>query len=193
MTSLPDSMIAITITVPGGPQVLRAERKAVPSPGEREILIRVTAAGVNRPDVLQRAGFYPPPKGASDLLGLEVAGEVVETGSGVERWKPGDRVCALTPGGCYAEFALVDESNALPVPDLGPFNIRVNTLLPGWVMTERQRREHLTPEGEARIDALQAIPTRIQPDDIAAMALFLAADDSALCTSQEFIVDGGWI
>ncbi|WP_329608203.1 SDR family oxidoreductase [Mesorhizobium muleiense] len=77
--------------------------------------------------------------------------------------------------------------------DLGPFNIRVNTLVPGWVMTERQRREHLTPEGEARIDALQAIPTRIQPDDIAAMALFLAADDSALCTSQEFIVDGGWI
>jgi putative PIG3 family NAD(P)H quinone oxidoreductase len=117
VTSLPDSMIAIAITVPGGPQVLRAERRAVPSPGEREILIRVTAAGVNRPDVLQRAGLYPPPKGASDLLGLEVAGEVAETGSGVKRWKPGDRVCALTPGGGYAEFALVDESNALPVPD----------------------------------------------------------------------------
>jgi putative PIG3 family NAD(P)H quinone oxidoreductase len=110
-------MIAITVTVPGGPQVLRAERRAVPSPGEREILIRVTAAGVNRPDVLQRAGLYPPPKGASDLLGLEVAGEVAATGSGVKRWKPGDRVCALTPGGGYAEFALVDESNALPVPD----------------------------------------------------------------------------
>ncbi|WP_206079170.1 NAD(P)H-quinone oxidoreductase [Allomesorhizobium camelthorni] len=110
-------MIAITITVPGGPQVLRAERRAVPSPGEREILIRVTAAGVNRPDVLQRAGLYPPPKGASDLLGLEVAGEVVAAGSGVKRWKPGDRVCALTPGGGYAEFAVVDESNALPVPD----------------------------------------------------------------------------
>ncbi len=117
LTSLPDSMIAIVITVPGGPHVLRAERRAVPSPGEREILIRVTAAGVNRPDVLQRAGLYPPPKGASDLLGLEVAGEVAETGSGVKRWKPGDRVCALTPGGGYAEFALVDESNALPVPD----------------------------------------------------------------------------
>jgi putative PIG3 family NAD(P)H quinone oxidoreductase len=117
VTSLPDSMIAIAITVPGGPQVLRAERRAVPSPGEREILIRVTAAGVNRPDVLQRAGLYPPPKGASDLLGLEVAGEVTETGSGVKRWKRGDRVCALTPGGGYAEFALVDESNALPVPD----------------------------------------------------------------------------
>lgn len=117
LTSRPDSMIAITITVPGGPQVLRAERRAVPSPGEREILIRVAAAGVNRPDVLQRAGLYPAPKGASDLLGLEVAGEVVATGSGVKRWKPGDRVCALTPGGGYAEFALVDESNALPVPD----------------------------------------------------------------------------
>lgn len=117
MTGLPDNMIAITITVPGGPQVLRAERRAVPSPGEGEILIRVTAAGVNRPDVLQRAGLYPPPKGASDLLGLEVAGEVVATGSGVKRWKLGDRVCALTPGGGYAEFALVDERNALPVPD----------------------------------------------------------------------------
>ena len=117
MTSLPDSMIAIAITAPGGPQVLRAERREVPSPGEREILIRTAAAGVNRPDVLQRAGLYPPPKGTSDLLGLEVAGEVVETGSGVKRWRPEDRVCALTPGGGYAEFALVDESNALPVPD----------------------------------------------------------------------------
>jgi NAD(P)-dependent dehydrogenase (short-subunit alcohol dehydrogenase family) len=77
--------------------------------------------------------------------------------------------------------------------DLGKFNIRVNTLLPGWVMTDRQIHEHLTPEGEARIDALQAIKTRLQPDDIAAMALFLGADDSRLCTSQEFIVDGGWI
>jgi putative PIG3 family NAD(P)H quinone oxidoreductase len=122
VTSLPDSMIAIAITVPGGPQVLRAERRAVPSPGEREILIRVTAAGVNRPDVLQRAGLYPPPKGASDLLGLEVAGEVMATGSGVKRWKPGDKVCALTPGGGYAEFALVDERNALPVPDGMPMD-----------------------------------------------------------------------
>jgi D-xylose 1-dehydrogenase len=77
--------------------------------------------------------------------------------------------------------------------DLGKFNIRANTLLPGWVMTERQLRLHVTPEGEARIDALQAIKTRIMPDDIAAMALFLASDDSRLCTSQEFIVDGGWI
>jgi NAD(P)-dependent dehydrogenase (short-subunit alcohol dehydrogenase family) len=77
--------------------------------------------------------------------------------------------------------------------DLGRFSIRVNTLVPGWVMTERQIREHLTPDGDARIDALQSITTRIQPDDIAAMALFLAADDSAMCTSQEFIVDGGWI
>lgn len=117
MSSLPDSMTAIAITEPGGPQVLRAERRAVPSPGASEILIRVAAAGVNRPDVLQRAGLYPAPRGASDLPGLEVAGEVAAAGSGVERWKPGDKVCALTPGGGYAEFALVDESNALPVPD----------------------------------------------------------------------------
>ena len=116
MTGLPGSMIAIAITEPGGPQVLKAERRTVPLPGEREILVRVAAAGVNRPDVLQRAGLYPAPKGASDLPGLEVAGEVAATGSGVGRWKPGDSVCALTPGGGYAEFALVDESNALPVP-----------------------------------------------------------------------------
>ncbi|WP_157015737.1 NAD(P)H-quinone oxidoreductase [Mesorhizobium xinjiangense] len=110
-------MTAIAITEPGGPEVLKPESRPLPSLGDSEILIRVAAAGVNRPDVLQRAGAYPPPKGASDLPGLEVAGTVAAVGSNVSRWKAGDTVCALTPGGGYAEYALVDQSNALSIPD----------------------------------------------------------------------------
>lgn len=87
-----------------------------PVPGRGEVLIRVAAAGVNRPDIVQRAGFYPPPPGASPVLGLEVAGEVVSVGEGVERYTIGDRVCALTNGGGYAEFAAVPERQCLPVP-----------------------------------------------------------------------------
>jgi putative PIG3 family NAD(P)H quinone oxidoreductase len=109
-------MLAVSIGEAGGPEVLRVEPMPVPSPGPTEILIRVAAAGVNRPDLLQRAGLYPSPKGASEILGLEVAGTVHAVGSEVTRWKPGDRVCALTPGGGYAEYALVDASNTLPVP-----------------------------------------------------------------------------
>ena len=117
MIGLPESMTVIAISAPGGPEVLKAEQRPVPVPAENEILIRVAAAGVNRPDVLQRAGSYPPPKGSSDLLGLEVAGEVAAVGTGVSRWKVGDRVCALTPGGGYAEYVLVDGSSALPIPE----------------------------------------------------------------------------
>jgi len=113
---LPAAMTAIAITEPGGPMVLKPEKRPLPLPGPGEILIRVKAAGVNRPDVLQRQGAYPPPPGASDLPGLEVAGEVAALGEGVKRWRIGDAVTALTPGGGYAEFCLVDESNALPVP-----------------------------------------------------------------------------
>lgn len=113
---LPDTMTAIVITEPGGPRVLKPEKRPLPQPGPGEILVRVKAAGVNRPDVLQRQGAYPPPPGASDLPGLEVAGEVAAAGEGVKRWKVGDSVTALTPGGGYAEFCLVHETNALPVP-----------------------------------------------------------------------------
>ncbi|WP_425299225.1 NAD(P)H-quinone oxidoreductase [Pseudaminobacter soli (ex Zhang et al. 2022)] len=109
-------MTVIAISQPGGPMVLKPERRDVPVPGEGEILIKVRAAGVNRPDVLQRKGAYPPPPGASDLPGLEVAGEVAATGPGVKRWRVGDQVCALAPGGGYAEYCKVHESNALPVP-----------------------------------------------------------------------------
>ena len=96
--------------------MLKPEKRDLPELREGEILIAVRAAGVNRPDVLQRMGAYPPPPGASDLPGLEVAGEVAALGPDVKRWRLGDRVCALTPGGGYAEYCRVHETNALPLP-----------------------------------------------------------------------------
>ncbi len=114
--SLPQKMTAIAITEPGGPLVLKPEKRDLPVPGEGEILIKVRAAGVNRPDVLQRKGAYPPPRGASDLPGLEAAGEVAALGPGVARWRVGDLVTALTPGGGYAEYVAAPETSALPIP-----------------------------------------------------------------------------
>lgn len=113
---LPATMTAIAISAPGGPMALKPEKRPLPLPGPGEILVRVRAAGVNRPDVLQRRGAYPPPPGASDLPGLEVAGEVAALGEGAERWNVGDTVTALTPGGGYAEYCRVHASNALPLP-----------------------------------------------------------------------------
>jgi putative PIG3 family NAD(P)H quinone oxidoreductase len=113
---IPDKMMAVAITEPGGPLVLKPERRLVPEPGEREILIKVRAAGVNRPDVMQRLGKYPPPPGASDLPGLEVSGVVAAAGSAAPRWRVGDEVCALTNGGGYAEYVTVEATNALPLP-----------------------------------------------------------------------------
>jgi NADPH2:quinone reductase len=114
--TLPATMKAIKIRKPGGPEVLELGELARPEPGPGEILIRVSAAGVNRPDTFQRMGLYPPPPGAPETPGLEVAGEVVATGPGVTRWKAGDRVCALVGGGGYAEFCPAHEAHALPVP-----------------------------------------------------------------------------
>ena len=115
-STLPTKMTAIAISEPGGPSVLKPEKRDVPQPDEGEILIRVRAAGVNRPDVQQRKGLYPAPPGASDLPGLEVAGEVAALGEATKRWRVGDAVCALTPGGGYAEYVAVHESHALPMP-----------------------------------------------------------------------------
>jgi len=115
-TAIPNSMTAIAITEYGGPMVLKPEERPVPRPKPGEILIKVKAAGVNRPDVSQRKGHYPPPPGASDLPGLEAAGEVVAVGADVSRWQIGDSVTALTAGGAYAEYCVAHESNALPVP-----------------------------------------------------------------------------
>jgi NADPH2:quinone reductase len=113
---LPETMTVIEATGPGGPEVLAPATRRVPEPGSGEVLIGVVAAGINRPDVLQRQGLYPPPKGASDLLGLEVAGKVVARGPDAAQFKEGDLVCALVNGGGYAEFAVAPESVTLPVP-----------------------------------------------------------------------------
>lgn len=115
--SLPETMRAVEIAEPGGPEVLRAVTRPVPVPGAGEILIRIRAAGVNRPDALQRSGAYDPPPDASDLPGLEAAGEVAAVGPGVAEWEVGDAVCALLPGGGYAEYAVTHADHALPVPE----------------------------------------------------------------------------
>lgn len=109
-------MKAIEISSHGGPEVLRLTDRPEPRATGREVLIKVRAAGVNRPDILQRMGLYPPPPGASDLPGLEVSGVVADIGEAVKRWKKGDEVCALLTGGGYAEYALADEGSVLPVP-----------------------------------------------------------------------------
>jgi NADPH2:quinone reductase len=109
-------MRAIQIEKPGGPEVLRAAERPRPEPRPHEILVKVAAAGVNRPDVLQRMGLYAVPPDASDLPGLEIAGEVAGCGAAVKMWQPGDKVCALTHGGGYAEYCVTPEVQALPVP-----------------------------------------------------------------------------
>ena len=117
MNTLPATMTAIEITTAGGPEVLQAADIPVPAPADAEVLIKVIAAGVNRPDCLQRQGLYPPPPGASEIPGLEVSGIVTGTGANTSRYKPGDKVCALLTGGGYAEYCAVPEVQCLPVPD----------------------------------------------------------------------------
>jgi NADPH2:quinone reductase len=113
-------MTAIGIRAAGGPEVLEPQQRPVPKPAAGEILVKVLAAGVNRPDVMQRQGLYPPPPGAPDIPGLEIAGEVVALGDGAKRWKIGDRVMALVIGGGYAEYCAAHESHALPMQQLSP-------------------------------------------------------------------------
>ena len=114
--SLPDRIQVIEISRPGGPEVLTLAMRPLPRPKPGEVLIRVAAAGVNRPDCLQRAGTYAPPPGASDLPGLEVAGTVVALGEGVTQWSEGDQVCALTPGGGYAQYCVTPAGHCVPPP-----------------------------------------------------------------------------
>ena len=115
-SNLPATMKAVEMSAPGGPEVLRLADRPLPQPTAGEVLIRVAAAGVNGPDLMQRKGLYPAPAGAPDLLGLEVSGEVVAAGAQVQRWSVGDRVTALTNGGGYAEYCTVDAQHCLPVP-----------------------------------------------------------------------------
>ena len=114
---IPNIMRVVEIPAPGGPEVLTPASREVPKPGHNRVLIKVTAAGVNRPDCLQRAGLYAPPPTASDLPGLECSGVVAAKGPGVTRWDVGDRVCALLPGGGYAEYATTHQDHALPIPE----------------------------------------------------------------------------
>src|SRR5207248_10472741 len=120
MATLPGQMNCIGIPKPGGPEALVLEQRPIPAPGKNEVLVNVAAAGVNRPDVAQRRGFYPPPPGASDVPGLEIAGEVVALGESTSRFKLGDKVMALVPGGGYAEYCTAAELCALPVPPALP-------------------------------------------------------------------------
>jgi NADPH2:quinone reductase len=115
--TLPTTMRAIAISAPGGPEVLQPVEVDVPSPGPGEILIKITAAGINRAEAQQRAGAYKPPPGASPLPGLECAGHVAALGAGVQQWAIGDAVCALLPGGGYAEYAMTAADHALPIPE----------------------------------------------------------------------------
>lgn len=114
--SLPSSMTVIQITTPGGPDVLTPAQRSLPEPAAGDVLIRVAAAGVNRPDCLQRQGNYPPPAGASDLPGLEVAGTIVALGPNVTDWRVGDKICALLTGGGYAEYCVAPAAQCLPAP-----------------------------------------------------------------------------
>src|ERR1700744_6111680 len=116
MEKVPSQMTVICISKPGGPDVLLPEVRAVPAPGPGEILVKVAAAGVNRPDVAQRSGSYPPPPGASDLPGLEIAGEVVAVGTGATRHKVGDKVMSLVAGGGYAQYCIAQDGQAMAVP-----------------------------------------------------------------------------
>ena len=109
-------MKVITISKPGGPEVLTLAERAVPEPKAGEVLVKVAATGVNGPDMMQRKGLYPAPAGASDLLGLEISGEVTAVGAGVTRWKVGDPLCGLTNGGGYAEYCLIDANHCLSIP-----------------------------------------------------------------------------
>jgi NADPH:quinone reductase len=118
MAALPTTMTAIGIKAAGGPDMLVPETRPLPVPSAGEILVKVAAAGVNRPDVMQRMGLYPPPPGAPDIPGLEIAGEIVAVGADVRRWKVGDHVMALVVGGGYAEYCIAHESHALPISGL---------------------------------------------------------------------------
>lgn len=114
---IPETMKTIEIREPGTTEVLIQGNRPVPQPSADEVLVKVIAAGVNGPDIVQRRGHYPPPKGASDLLGLEVSGNVIAVGKNVSRWQVGDRICALTNGGGYAEYVAIEAAHCLPLPD----------------------------------------------------------------------------
>jgi putative PIG3 family NAD(P)H quinone oxidoreductase len=133
MEKLPAQMTVVGISKPGGPEVLLPETRSVPAPGPGEILVKVLAAGVNRPDVAQRSGAYPPPPGASDLPGLEIAGEVVALGTGATKHKLGDKVMSLVAGGGYAQYCIAQDAQAMTVP--ASLSIQEAGAIPETLMT----------------------------------------------------------
>jgi putative PIG3 family NAD(P)H quinone oxidoreductase len=133
MEKLPAQMTVVGISKPGGPEVLLPETRSVPVPGPGEILVKVLAAGVNRPDVAQRSGAYPPPPGASDLPGLEIAGEVVALGTGATKHKLGDKVMSLVAGGGYAQYCIAQDAQAMTVP--ASLSIQEAGAIPETLMT----------------------------------------------------------
>src|SRR5947208_5906352 len=133
MEKLPAQMTVVAISKPGGPEVLIPEQRALPVPGAGELLVKVMAAGVNRPDVAQRSGAYPPPPGASDLPGLEIAGEVVALGEGATKHKLGDKVMSLVAGGGYAQYCIAQDAQAMAVPP--SLSIQEAGALPETLMT----------------------------------------------------------
>ncbi len=144
---MPDTMTCIEITEPGGPEVLRPVTRSVPRPGPGEVLVKVVAAGINRPDILQRQGGYPPPPGASDIPGLEIAGHVAATGNDIDGWNEGDALCALVAGGGYAEYCTAPAPQCLALPaglDMVAGAAIPETFFTVW--TNVYERARLTPE-----------------------------------------------
>ena len=201
---IPPMMSAIAVEGGKGPaEALKLEQIPTPSPGPGEILIQVAAAGVNRPDVIQRLGFYPPPTGAPSTLGLEVAGEVVAVGDGAARWRVGDKVTALLGGGGYAQYAAVDARHALPIPkglDLiqaaglpeTAFTVSVNVFEHGGLKAGETIMIHGATSGigVAAIQMAKAAGARViatgRGADKAAEALKLGADIAVDASSEDF-------
>lgn len=206
MTSnIPDTMLAMEIADPGPDAVMRETARPVPAPGEGEVLIRVAAAGVNRPDLVQKAGRYPPPEGASDLPGLEVAGEIVATGPGdTGGFNPSDTVCALLAGGGYAEYATAPAAQCLPVPkDMDTvvaaaipetfFTVWVNLFMIAGVQPGETALVHggSSGIGTAAIQLLKAFDATVYvtagSDDKCAFCEDLGADAAINYTSADFV------
>ena len=206
MSDLPTTMKAVIAVAPGGPEVLELATRPRPSPREGEILVAVEAAGVNRPDVLQRQGVYPPPPGAPDVLGLEVAGKVAALGVGATRYRLGDRVLALVPGGGYAEYCLAHESNALPAPaslttiEAGGvpetfFTVWTNVFESGGLKTGETLLVHggtsgigTTAIALAKAFGAKVIATAGSPEKVAA-CLRLGADFAFDYRAQDFVAE----
>ena len=206
MSDLPATMRAVEIARPGGPEVLTPTDRPVPRPAAGEILIRSTAAGVNRPDCLQRAGAYNPPPGASDLPGLEAAGHVAAVGPGVSRWKEGDAVTALLPGGGYAEYVVTPAAHALPAPEGLPlrdaaglpetiFTVWINVFMRGGLTAGESLLVHGGSSGIG-VTALQlarAVGARpfctVGSEEKAAFALAHGAEAAINYREQDFVAE----